>query len=119
MTKKTYKYYDFSAKMYQFKGLLLGKKGPKNSGIGNPPPSPLSGNARKLAMLVDVFPNGNDDDNGDFNDYCEYPDDSVGDDNGDDSCDDDIVIIVIMMMVMLMIILMMLVMIVVIIAMIM
>ena len=24
--QKTYKYYDFSAKMYQFKGLLLGKK---------------------------------------------------------------------------------------------
>ena len=38
------------------KSALL-KRGPKNSGMGRPPPHPYSGNARKKTFFsVDVFP---------------------------------------------------------------
>ena len=38
-----------------FQGLLLGKKGPTNSGMGRPPPH--SGNAQKKTFFsIDVFP---------------------------------------------------------------
>ena len=43
--------------MSKYKGKHGGKKGPKNSGMGRPPP-PHSGNARKKTFFsIDVFPN--------------------------------------------------------------
>ena len=41
----------FHQKCTNFRDFYLVKKGPKNLGIGKPPP-PLSGNARKLATFL-------------------------------------------------------------------
>ena len=57
MTKKHTISVKFEKKML-FEGLILGKKkGPKNPGMGRPPPPPHSGNARKKTFFsIDVFP---------------------------------------------------------------
>ena len=45
---KTYKFYGFSVKIFQYQGFLLGEKGPTNLGMCNP--------QSKLLFSADVFP---------------------------------------------------------------